>query len=211
MGEGGANARIVSFAAVFIACFHDFKKYLARGEVGMLLTLARDREQSKVVFNYIRGILEAVPALSQMVTAWRADEIELNNGITIAVKTSDYRAIRGVTVVCAIADEVCFWDSQGVNPDRQVFQALRPAMATIPEAKFLVISSPYAKFGVVFEAYHRYFGQDDAPVLVWQADTRTMNPNISEEFIQAEIEADPDAAKSEYLAQFREDVEAAFL
>ena len=37
-----------------------------------------------------------------------------------------------------------------------------------------------------------------------------MNPNISEEFIQAEIEADPDSARSEYLAQFREDVEAAF-
>lgn len=37
-----------------------------------------------------------------------------------------------------------------------------------------------------------------------------MNPNITEEFIQAEIENDPDAARSEWLALFREDVEAAF-
>ena len=43
--------------------------------------------------------------------AWRADEIELNNGITVCVKTSDFRAIRGTTVICAFADEVCFWDS----------------------------------------------------------------------------------------------------
>jgi hypothetical protein len=145
-----------------------------------------------------------------MIVNQRADEIELDNRIVIAVKTSDYRAIRGVTVVCAIADEVGFWDSQGANPDREVFQALRPAMATIPAAKLLVISSPYAKFGALFEAHHRHYGENDSAVLVWQADTRTMNPTITEEFIQAEIERDPDAARSEWLAQFREDVEAAF-
>src|SRR4029450_4747646 len=121
--------------------------------------------------------------LQQMILRETADEIELTNDITIAVKTSDYRAVRGVTIVCAIADEVAFWDSQGVNPDKEIFQALRPAMATIPEAKLLVISSQYAKYGVVFETYRKHFGKDDAPVLVWQADTRTMNPNITEEFI----------------------------
>ena len=210
VGRRGGKSRIVSFAAVFIACFHDFKKYLAPGETGMVLILARDREQSKVVFGYVSAILNEVPALQQMIERETADEIELTNGITIAVKTSDYRGVRGVTITCCIADEVCFWDNQGVNPDLAIFQALRPAMATIPEAKFLVISSPYAKYGVVFEAHHRYFGQDNSPVLIWQADTRTMNPNISEEFIQAEIELDPDAARSEYGAQFREDLEAAF-
>jgi hypothetical protein len=47
-------------------------------------------------------------------------------------------------------------------------------------------------------------------VLVWQAETRIMNPSISEEFIQREIEQDPNAGRSEWLALFREDVEAAF-
>jgi hypothetical protein len=176
----------------------------------MVLILARDREQSKVVFGYVSGILNGVPALKQMIIRQTVDEIELNNGITIAVKTSDYRAVRGVTVACCICDEVAFWDSQGVNPDKEIFQALRPAMVTIPEAKLLVISSPYAKYGVLFDAHHRYFGQEDAPVLVWQSDSHTMNPNITEEFIQAEIENDPDGARSEWLALFREDVEAAF-
>jgi hypothetical protein len=97
-----------------------------------------------------------------------------------------------------------------VNPDKEIFQALRPAMVTIPEAKLLVISSPYAKDGVVFEAHRKYFGQDDAPVFVWQAPTTTMNPGISEEFVHGEIENDPDAARSEWLALFREDIEAAF-
>jgi phage terminase large subunit-like protein len=128
----------------------------------MVLILARDKDQAKVVFGYVSAILNGVAALQQMIERETADEIELSNGITIAVKTSDYRAVRGVTIVCAIADEVAFWDSQGVNPDKEIFQALRPAMATIPEAKLLVISSPYAKYGVLFEAHHRHYGRDDS-------------------------------------------------
>lgn len=166
VGRRGGKSRIVSVAAVYIACFHDFRRYLSAGERGMVLILAGDRDQARVVFNYIGGILESIPVLKSMVVSWRADEIELNNRITIAVKTSDYRAIRGVTVVCGIADEVGFWDSQGVNPDREVFQALRPAMVTIPEAKLLVISSPYAKYGTLFEAHHRHYGQEGSPVLI---------------------------------------------
>src|SRR4030095_13351784 len=43
VGRRGGKSRIVAFAGVFIACFHDFKKYLAPGERGMVLVLARDR------------------------------------------------------------------------------------------------------------------------------------------------------------------------
>ena len=47
-------------------------------------------------------------------------------------------------------------------------------------------------------------------MLVWQAETRTMNPTIDEGLIQRELEADPDAAKAEWLAEFRTDLQAAF-
>src|ERR1044072_6138805 len=210
VGRRGGKSRIVAVAAAFIACFMEFRDYLAPGETGVVLILARDREQAKVVFNYIKGILRGIPVLAKLVAAWRSDEIELRNRIVIAVKSSDYRAVRGVTVVCCIADEVAFWDSQGVNPDTAVFQALRPAMATVPQAKLLVISSPYAKFGELFEAHRKYYGQDNPQVLVWQAPTSVMNPTISESFIQDEIERDPESGRSEWLALFREDIEAAF-
>src|SRR5262249_15262647 len=45
---------------------------------------------------------------------------------------------------------------------------------------------------------------------VWQADTRTMNPTLSEKLIQRELERDPDSASAEWLGVFREDLEAAF-
>ena len=83
-------------------------------------------------------------------------------------------------------------------------------MATVPEAKLLVISSPYAKYGELFEAHRKYYGRSDPKALVWQAPTRVMNPTITEKFIQEEIERDPEAARSEWLGCFREDYRAVF-
>src|SRR5262245_49608424 len=62
VGRRGGKSRIVSFAAVYIACFHDFRQYLSPGETGMVLILARDRDQAKVVFSYVSGILNGVGA-----------------------------------------------------------------------------------------------------------------------------------------------------
>jgi len=71
---------------------------------------------------YVKGILENVPALAQMVTAWRTDEIELNNRITIKVATSDFRGVRGSTCVAAICDEVAFWNFEP-NSRHEDFQS----------------------------------------------------------------------------------------
>ncbi len=199
-----------ALTAVYVGCFSSFKQYLTAGEKAVILVLARDRDQAKVVFSYVAGILRAIPPLYQMVAVERADEIELDNGVTIMVKTSDYRAIRGLTIAACIADEIAFWDSQGVSPDHEVFTALRPAMATIPTAKLLCISTPYARSGVLFEAHKDHYGHDNDHALVWAADTRSMNPTVAESLIQRELERDPDAARAEWLAGFRDDLEAAF-
>ena len=67
VGRRGGKSRMISFAGMFIACFHDFRKCLAPGETRMVLILARDRDQSKIVFGYIAGIIKAVPALRAIV------------------------------------------------------------------------------------------------------------------------------------------------
>jgi hypothetical protein len=210
VGRRGGKSFISGLIGVFIACFYSFAEFLTTGERGTVLILAVDKAQAKVVFNYCKGIIEAVPALRRMVTAWRADEIELSNDIMIAVKTSDYRSVRGVTIVCCICDEVAFWDSQGVNPDTAVFSALRPAMATIPIAKLICISTGYSQAGVLYEMHKKYHSRDDDEILVWQSATTTMNPTISQEFIDRELEKDPEAGRAEWLGLFREDVSAAF-
>jgi len=43
-----------------------FKQYLNAGEKAAILVRARDRDQAKIVFSYVSGILHAVPALEAM-------------------------------------------------------------------------------------------------------------------------------------------------
>ena len=102
-----------------------------------------------------------------------------------------------------------FWRSEdSANPDTEIVNALRPAMATVPEPLLLGISSPYARRGVLWESYRQHYGQDDDPVLVWNAPTTAMNPTITEAFVAAELEKDEAAARAEYLAEFRVDIES---
>jgi hypothetical protein len=210
VGRRGGKSFISSLTAVFIACFSSFKQYLNAGEKAAILILARDRDQAKIVFGYVSGILRAIPPLAAMIDVERADEIELNNGVIIMVKTSDFRAIRGLTVAAAILDEVAFWDSEGVSPDHEVLTALRPATSTIPGAKIIAISTPYSQSGSLWEAYKEHYGKKDEHTLVWVAATGTMNPTIDEGLIQRELERDPEGAQAEWLATFRTDLSAAF-
>jgi hypothetical protein len=50
-------------------------------------------------------------------------------------------------------------DDDSANPDHEILNAVRPAMATIPGALMLCASSPYAKRGALYDAHRRYFGK----------------------------------------------------
>ena len=126
------------------------------------------------------------------------------------VKASDFGGVRGPTIACVVADEIAFWPSQGANPHDEVLSAIRPAMATIPDAKLLCISTGYAQVGALYDPHKEHYGKDNDEVLIWQADTATMNPTISQAFIDKEIAKDPEAGRAEWLGLFREDVSAAF-
>ena len=180
------------------------------GESLVILCLAKDREQARIVFRYVKAILNHIPALKAMIITERADEVELSTGVTIMSQASDFGGVRGPTIAAAVLDELAFWPSEGANPDNAVISAVRPAMI-IPSAKLLCISTGYAQTGTLYDAHRRYFGKDnDDGVLVWRSNSHSMNPSISAEFVQAEIEKDPDAARSEWLGMFREDVTTAF-
>ena len=70
----------------------------------------------------------------------------------------------------------------------------------------MLASSPYAKRGELYAAFRRHFGKDDARVLVWKADTATMNPKIDPAIIAEAYDSDPEAARAEYGAEFRDDL-----
>src|SRR5262249_39333663 len=118
---------------------------------------------------------------------------------------------RGYTIIAALLDEVAIWptDETSSEPDIEVINAIKPEMATIPEAMLLCASSPHARKGALWNAHRKHFGKDNDPVLVWKATTRDMNATVPQAFIDAHhLAEDAARAGAEYLAQFRTDLES---
>ena len=141
-------------------------------------------------------------------SASRRYEIELKNGITIAVHSTSFRTIRGRTLVAAIFDETAFWrDETSALPDLETYRATLPSLATTA-GMLIGISTPYRKLGLLYQKHRDHFGQDDDDVLVVQGRTQVFNPTLADSVIAAQREADPAGAVSEWDAEFRTDISA---
>jgi hypothetical protein len=208
IGRRGGKSLIAALIVVYLAFFRSYRDVLASGEMGTVMLISPDRRQSRVEYRYITGLVDNVPMLKAMVARRTADSIYLTNGIVIEIHTASFRTVRGYTVVAAVMDECAFYhsDEQSANPDVEILNALRPATATVPGALILGISSPYARRGILWNAYAARWGKD-GDILVIRADTRTMNPTVPEAIIQAALEEDEPAARAEYYAEFRQDLE----
>jgi hypothetical protein len=176
--------------------------------VATIAILAADRSQARVIFRFVIGLLKAVPLLEQLIVHSDAETITLSNRVVIEITTASYRAARGYSFAAVLCDEVAFWrsDETSANPDVEILRALRPGLASIPGSMLLIASSPYAKRGELYGAFRRHFGKDDGRVLVWKADTATMNPSIDPAIIKEAYDNDPEAARAEYGAEFRDDL-----
>ncbi len=210
VGRGAGKSRIL---AALAAVFKATRRYaLAPGEKYFVGIAAPDRKQSTVTFGYIRGFLHAVPALKALIVRETRETIELSNGVIIEVFTASGAAPRGRAYVCFIIEEAAFLPTgDSANPDLELVRAVRPALARVPGSLLVVVSSPYARRGVLFTAFEKYHGQPDGDVVLIQATTAQLNPTFDEQAIARAYEEDPSSASAEYGAEFRSDVEALFM
>lgn len=81
-------------------------------------------------------------------------------------------------------------------------------MLTIPDSLLIAISSPYAKRGILWDAFESHYGKNEGRRLVWKADTETMNPAVDRGEIEQAYQDDPAMARAEFGAEFREDLES---
>jgi hypothetical protein len=206
VGRRGGKSFVVSAIAVFLSIFKDYSEYLSPGERGTIMIIAVDRKQAGIILRYIKAIL-SLPLFKAYVEREVAEGVELTNRINIEVHTASYRSVRGFTVVCGIFEESAFWRVEGANPDHEIYSAVKPAMATIPDAMLISISTPYSRQGLLYEAHKEYFGKEDDEVLVWQAPSIVMNPTLNEKEIGKQREKDLSASRAEFDAEFREDIE----
>lgn len=207
--RSGKDVRAASIA-VYLATVAAplFAKYLVPGESGVVQILAVDRNQASVAFKYCKAFLQS-PALKPLVKRTTADSIELTNDLAIEVTTNDARRVRGRTVVCTILDEVAHWRSENsLLPDVDTYNAIRPSMATIPNALLIGISSAYAKKGLLYQKWKEHWGKDDPSTLVVVAPTWVMNPMLPKDgtFITGEYKRDAISARSEFGSEWRDDI-----
>jgi hypothetical protein len=208
-GRRGGKSAILALTAAYLACFRDYRQYLAPGEVATIRIMAKDRDQARNIFRYLAALLSEIPLLARMVVREREDSFELNNRVMIEVGTASFRSTRGYTYAAILCDELAFWRSdESTNPDTEILRALRPGMLTIPGAMLLCASTPYARRGALWETFQKYYGKDDPRVLVWRATTLEMNPTVPKSEIDAELEKDPANAMAEYMVEFRTDIES---
>jgi len=71
----------------------------------------------------------------------------------------------------------------------------------------MVISTPYSKSGILWDAYRSTYGTEDKERLIWKSGTLEMNPMYSKTVIDKALKADPQAAAAEYKSEFRADLE----
>jgi hypothetical protein len=211
IGRRGGKSRIAAVVSGYLGVRFDTER-LAPGERAIIPVLAADRKQARQVLGYLRGLFE-LPEFSPYLFRALKETLELTKAVNIEVHTASYRTTRGYTCIGVICDEIAFWptDEASAAPDSEVLAALRPAMAMIPDALLLALSSPYAARGELYRAHVRSFGKPDPHVLVWNADTRSMNPAVPARIVERAFEDDPVSAASEFgqdgRVQFRRDVE----
>ena len=208
IGRRGGKSKAMATLAAYLAGLCEHK--LVRGEAGVVLLIAPDQRQAKIALDYCSATLESSPILKQLIANRTADTLELTSGISIEVRSANFRRLRGPTYIAAICDEAAFWFSEewSTNTDAEIINAVRPGLATTA-GPLIIASSPYAKRGVLWEAHRKHFGRDGDPrILVAQGATRDFNPSLPQSVVDRALERDRAAASAEYLAQFRSDIES---
>jgi hypothetical protein len=206
VGRRGGKDSVASVIAAHSAALFDQGHRLRPGERALVMCLAVDRDQAKVVLNYCRSFFTDIDLLKGMVQRTTAVGFELTNSVDVAISTNSFRSVRGRPILCAILDETAFWrDETSATPDEETYKAIKPALASIPGSIIIGISSPYRKSGLLYKKFKDHYGRD-GDVLVIKAPTRTLNPLIDQAIIDEAMAEDPAAARAEWGAEFRDDI-----
>jgi hypothetical protein len=196
-----------SQVAAMVAVFEAIRATRAEGRGTYAVLVCQDaRSALRTLFRYASEPFDEAPILRGGIVSKTADSIELENGVTIAAYPCRRHGIRGIRARVAVCDELAFFrSSENVPQDVEMLRALRPCLATTG-GKLIVLSSPYAQSGALWELHRRHYGKDDSTTLVWSASASAMNPSLPADYLQRMREDDPEAYRSEVLGEFRSGV-----
>ena len=206
-GRGSGKSRVIALIATWYAT-RTYKR--VPGEFIYIGVFAPDKRQAGVTFRYVAGLLDSVPELAALILARTQHSITLRNGVILEVIAATTAAPRGRAYALAVVEEAAFLpsDALSANPDAELLRAIRPALARVPGSLLAVVSSPYARRGVLFDAFERNRKAPNPAFLVVQRPTSELNPAFDAAAIARAYEDDPASATAEYGAIFRSDIES---
>jgi hypothetical protein len=209
IGRRGGKTRAIATLAAYLAALCDFEDILAPGEIASLPILSNTLDQSQKCLEYLRGLFHGIPTLESLIVNETANAITLSTRVCISVQPANWRTVRGGTAVAIVCDEIATWRSDSsANPDVEILAAAKPSLATTG-GMLACISSPYARKGVLWEAFKRNHGPDgNNRTIVARAPSMRMNSTLKESWIARQYEDDPYRASAEYGAEFRTDIES---
>jgi hypothetical protein len=204
VGRQSGKSRIAGTTAAYEAVLAPRSRNLYA-----LLVAQDERGALRAVWQQAVEPFDVVPALAKKVDHRTRTTIELRNGVTLAAYPCRPAAIRGPRACVAIVDEIAHFTSTDGRPtDTEMLRAVRPTLATT-QGKLIILSSPFAQFGALYDIYRRHFGRDDSTALVWQGSATEMNPLLGADYL-ARMREDPEASIAEVEGQFRAGLSSLF-
>jgi len=209
LGSRSGKSLLASIIALYEATRKKWQQYLSQGESAYIVVVAtRQKQAEQIIGANCARLIENSPGLSNLIEGIYSTELVLKNGMRIISLPCNSTAGRGLAVAAFILDEIGHYAVEGIRSDELIYNSLRPRMAQFPSAKVVLISTPSAKQGLLWSFYKE--GTTVPQRFTCQADTRTINPIIPQEFIDRERKRDPDMAAREFDAEFAERSQAFF-
>ncbi len=200
-----AGGTLFAAALGLHAALQDYRDRLGRGEVATVAMIACDRRQARQLMNYCEGLIADSPMIAAEVSGRTQETISFAHRVNLEVHTTSFRSTRGYSYAAVILDEMAFFrDDLSANPDIELVRAVRPGLANLG-GRLLGLSSPHSRRGHLYAMWQQHYGRP-SDVLVIQAGGPTLNPTINAAVIDRARAEDPVAARSEWDAQFREDI-----
>ena len=163
-----------------------------------------------MVKNYMGAIIRR--AAPRLLRAETQSGIALATGTEVEIMPAAQASVRGRTFAAVVCDEIAHWwtKPEAAYQDVEVLRAVRPGLATT-EGPLWCLSTPWMREGALWEAHESHFGRFADGVIVWRAPTLTMNPLMSEAFLEAQRRLDPISAATEYDVEWRDTFAGAYL
>ena len=168
----------------------------------IILIVSPGLRQSLIPMNRIHAIIETSPQLEERVGVKSKDEIQLRNGSSIVALPNNPERIRGYA-----ADDIYLDEAAHFLNDEPIMRAVEP-MRIAKEGTLAIISTPFGKRGLFWNAYHHAILSHDSnqDVKYYDFFPSTISPLITKDALEAaRTELSEIEFKQEYKADFIEE------